>query len=71
MKCGDCEYCEYVQFDGYTCNKVNAHISDELVGNDCDCMIYDCLNVYLGVIVDDDGCKTIGVGLVPNVPLSD
>ena len=65
MKCKDCEHCEYVHYDGYNCNRFNAHISEELVDKDLDCMVRDYDFDSKVIFVDGDGCKDIKTSYYP------
>lgn len=63
MKCKDCKYCDFVEYDGYMCSKVSAFINEELINQDIDCMIYDCDTYYHFITIDEDGCKNVAVEL--------
>lgn len=68
MKCKNCKYCNFIEFDGYICSKVDAFISDDIIDEDIDCMVYDADTSYNFITIDDDGCKNVAVEL-PRVVL--
>lgn len=59
MKCKNCEFCDYIEYDGYICTKFNAYIPYEVVEKDIDCMVYDYNASSNEIIINDDGCKDI------------
>lgn len=59
MKCENCEYCQFVHFDGYICTKFNSYLPEKLIDKDIDCKVRDYDFESKVIFVDEDGCKNV------------